>query len=242
MTSAFDVRDCALSFSRDGDQRPIVKALRQGVLVADRVFDDALFNEEFQRVSASFWTPVEVAVRVVELFESTLRALGRKGNKRVTLLDIGSGVGKFCLVAGASRPSFDVHGIEHRPHLVASARDASRRLGLTNAHFHDGAIDDLLPNRPDLSVEDVDGFYLFNPFAENLTERHDRLDSTVDLSDARFLHDIGVMEEILRRARVGALLITYCGFGGLLPRGQYQLVDRQTCAGTLEVWAKVRDW
>ncbi len=201
------------------DSWRIARALRSGVLVDDRVFD-AIYPLPARVRSTLYWTPVEVAVRAASLLANRAGA---------TILDIGSGVGKFCIVASASAHA-DVRGIEHRPHLIDIAREAARRVGVT-ATFDGGAIDEQ-------DAAAIDGFYLYNPFAENLCSTTEYLDTTVELSASRFSRDVDATVRLLSKARLGARVVTYCGFGGDLPDG-FVLALRERCAGNrLELWVK----
>jgi len=198
----------------------IARSLRCGTLVADRVFDE-VFPLAAQGRSSVYWTPVEVAVRAAILLADKAGA---------TILDIGSGVGKFCIVAAAA-VNANARGIEHRPHLVDIAREAAAKIGVAPA-FQIGTIEEQ-------DVSAVDGFYLFNPFAENLCSMPmDRLDASVELSEDRYWRDVAATERLFSRARVGARVVTYCGFGGKLPEG-FVLVLRERCGGgRLELWVK----
>lgn len=197
----------------------IARALRSGTLVADRIFDQ-VFPPAVRARSPLYWTPVEVAVRAANLLVNQAGA---------TILDIGSGVGKFCIIAGAA-VNANVRGIEHRPHLVDIARDAATKLGVA-ATFDGGTIEEQDPSA-------IDGFYMFNPFAENLCIAPECLDETVELSAERFTRDIDATELLLSRARVGARVVTYCGFGGTIPEG-FELTMRELCGGgRLELWIK----
>ena len=196
----------------------IRETLRSGTLVDDRLFDD-VYPLHIRRASSIHWTPVEVAVRAAKL-------LAIEPGARI--LDIGSGVGKFCIVAAAAVDA-RVHGIEHRPHLVAIAERAAARVGVeVTFRTRTFAPED---------AEGVDGIYLFNPFAENVCSSADSIDVTVERSFARFERDIATAEELFRQARVGARVVTYCGFGGRLPAG-YTLATRDRCAGMIELWVK----
>jgi SAM-dependent methyltransferase len=204
------------------DPRRIGDALRRGTLVDDRVFDD-VFPLDVRLRSAVYWTPVEVAVRAAKLLTE------RPG---ATILDVGAGVGKFCIVAAAVVDA-DVRGIEHRPHLVQIARDAAAKIGVTPSFDHGTTADH--------DVARVDGFYFFNPFAENLCPGVDRLDATVELGETRFWRDLGATQEMLSRARIGARVVTFCGLGGELP-STFELAERERCGGgPLELWIKTRE-
>lgn len=196
----------------------IARSLRRGTLIADRVFDE-VFPFEVRRASSVYWTPVEVAVRAATLLAEKPGA---------TILDIGAGVGKFCIIAAAAVKA-RVRGIEHRRPLVDIARQAAAKVGVEPAFEH-GTIESQ-------DARDVDGVYLFNPFAENLCAPADRLDTTVELSESRYWKDVHATEALLANARVGTRVVTYCGFGGHMPDGYVRLL-RERCAGMLELWVK----
>lgn len=184
----------------------------------DRRFD-AVYPPAIRRVSRQHWTPVEVAVRAAGLLAD------RPGAR---LLDIGSGAGKFCIVAAAVTGA-RVSGIEQRGRFVDVAREAAASFGV-DVDFRAGTLADCDPRL-------FDGLYLFNPFGENLCSTKDRLDDTVELGEARFRRDVAAAEDFLRGAAVGTRVVTYCGFGGIMPRG-YERVARERRGGTLELWVR----
>ena len=187
--------------------------------MVDRVFDE-VFPSSARNASSVHWTPVEVAVRAAHLLA------GRRG---ATILDIGAGVGKFCLVAAATKMDLRVRGVEHRSHFVAVARDAAKAMNV-DVDFVHGTLDDH-------AAREVDGVYLFNPFAENLCPPEDRLDDSVECSEMRFWRDIRRTERLLERAPVGTRVVTYCGWGGSMPP-EYHLHLREARGGTIELWVK----
>jgi predicted RNA methylase len=200
------------------DLSDIARTLRSGALVVDVEFDD-VFPLHARRVSRVHWTPVEVATRAARLL------VNRDG---ATILDVGAGVGKFCIVAAATVRA-RVRGIEHRRGLVDIARTAASRVGV-DVDFVHGTLEDE-------DASQVDGVYLFNPFAENLSAPRDRLDRTVEHSLERFWRDVGTTERFLRAARAGTRVVTYCGFGGSMPE-DYVLAHRERHSSTLELWIK----
>jgi SAM-dependent methyltransferase len=197
----------------------IARSLRCGTLVADRVFDE-VFPLAARARSSVYWTPVEIAVRAANLLADRAGA---------TILDIGSGVGKFCIVAAAA-VNANARGIEHRPHLVDIAREAAAKIGVTPT-FDGGTI-------AEQDASTIDGFYLFNPFAENFCSEEDWLDATVELTEERFWSDIEATQDLLSRARVGARVVTYCGFGGEMPEGFELVAGERGGRGRLDLWIK----
>lgn len=199
----------------------IASDLRVGRLVEDPSFDRLLLPE-LRRVSDLFWTPVAAALRAAEWLDA-------EGVDSV--VDIGAGAGKFCVVAAlASRAHFT--GLEQRPRLVAAARSLARQLNVDDrVEFIEGTFGaDPLPRAA--------AYYLFNSFGENLFDVDERLDSDVELGDPRYLRDVRATERMLEDAPVGTFLLTYNGFGGRVPADFSALrVDwRLPCV--LKLWRK----
>jgi SAM-dependent methyltransferase len=189
--------------------------------VDDDTFD-ALYAAPIRDRSQRYWTTVEVARQAASLF-------ARYNARRV--LDIGSGAGKFCLVAACTRPDLDFTGVEHRAHLVETAQAAARRLDLDNVRF-------LQADATDSSWSGFDGFYLYNPFAENLYSVDDHLDDTVELSRRRFMNDVGRVTRCLANVAMGTCVVTYHGFGGPIPSA-FELVHAERAGSDwLRLWVK----
>jgi len=201
------------------EPRALAGALRRREHVLDRVFDEVypLWARSTSRVH---WTPVAVAQRVA----AELTRPGARG----PILDVGAGVGKFCIVASATtgRP---VHGVEHRPHLVRVARRTALELGV-DADVFGGTFEGL-------QAADYSGVYLFNPFGENVCARRDRLDETVELSERRYHADLRAMTTFLRALHPSARVAIYCGWGGVMPDGFVRVSDSDE-GGRLQIWER----
>jgi SAM-dependent methyltransferase len=163
------VRDlhCAQLMNREDRQ-----ALYAGTL-GDEEFD-ALLPEHARTKSQNYWTPLSVAMLVA-------RRLTTHG--ATSVLDVGCGVGKFCIAAAAANPQVQWTGIDRRATLIDDAKALAARVGVENVRFLCG---DALA----LTWEVYDGLYFFNPFSENLVETRDRLDGSVELSLARYLSEV----------------------------------------------------
>jgi hypothetical protein len=188
---------------------------------ADVAFDE-IYPPYIQAISRRFWTPVGVARRAAELFRDA-------GVRYV--LDVGAGVGKFVLAAAAAAPELQFVGVEHREHLVEIARSAQAQLQIRNAFFAVGEAVEMPWFR-------FQGFYFFNPLAENLMDDGDRIDDAVELTEPRFFQDVMRFEHRLRAAPVGTAVVTYHGMSGRMP-ACYRLA-RQEPAGSdwLRLWVK----
>jgi len=183
---------------------------------------DALYPPHIRVMAPRFWTPVAVARRAAILLRDA-------GARRV--LDVGSGVGKFALVAARTAPELRVMGIEQRAHLVELALDAKRTLGLTNVDFTVG-------NATDASWQGYDGLYFFNPFAEHTFEPEARLDDRAELSLNRFARDVLRAHGQLRSVPRGTAVATFYGSSGRMPC-TFDLVSIEpAAAGWLRLWVK----
>ena len=181
---------------------------------------DLVYPAEIQRVSSRFWTPVQAAMTA---------ACWIKASSCTSVLDVGAGVGKFCIVTSLAL-DHPVTGIEQRSHLVDAARRAAAQYEAPTTFEH-GTIEDVDAAR-------FDAFYFFNPFAENVFDADEQLDREVELSERRWFDDLALVERWLSAARDGTLVITYNGFGGRIP-GSYRLVRRTFVAGNwLRAWVK----
>jgi SAM-dependent methyltransferase len=183
---------------------------------------DAFLPPALRLVSGMYWTPVRVARRAAQILDDLEVA---------RVLDVGSGPGKFCVVAGAEVPRISFVGIEHRPHLVAAAQALAVAVGSTNVTFLNG-------DATSLPHAAFDAFYVFNSFAENAFAPENQLDQTVELSRVRRIADVMRVERWLATRPVGTVLLTYHGLGGPIP-GSYERVHVEA-AGTawLRAWRK----
>lgn len=199
----------------------VAHALQMRSCPSDRVFDRFL-PQDIQAVSRQYWTPLVVAVRAAEwLDELDVR----------TVVDIGSGAGKFC-VAAALAGEVRFTGVEQRPRLVAAARALARVFN----------VDDRVRFVPGTfgvgQVPVADAYYLYNPFGENLFGPQEQLDADVELSDERYHRDIDAVERMLTEAELGTCLLTYNGFGGEIPASYTEVrVDREM-PNVLRMWRK----
>jgi len=185
----------------------ISHALRNGSPMDDRDFDRVYPTEQRFR-SWLHWTPLDVAQRACAL-------LAPRSGSRV--LDVGSGVGKVCLV-GALTTDSQWFGIERDSEMVQAAIEAARKLRVeARAHF-------LLGDMTSVTWSEFDAFYLFNPFAESLFTA----DSDLDALGRReaYVENIEFVQHQLSSVGPGTRVVTYHGFGGDMPP-EFDLVQRE---------------
>jgi predicted RNA methylase len=194
--------------------------MRGGRKVTDFRFDQ-VYPSSIRQLSATHWTPIEVAIRAAELLTR---------NENTKILDVGAGCGKFC-TAGALSTRGNFIGVEQRPHLVEVARMAAQELEVSNVSFIHG-------NMVDLDWSQFDAFYLFNPFYENKMKTI-RIDNSVSFGLDRFSRYVEVVRAKLNAMRVGTQVVTYHGFGGDIPTGFHLALKEEIGSSELEMWVKV---
>lgn len=206
--------------SRAATLRRILSAARSGLGDPDYEFDQ-VYPDRVRAVSSRFWTPARVAVRAASLLVS---------GPETRVLDVGAGVGKFCILGAAATGATFV-GIEQRHHFVGLAADAAAAFDVRSATFRAGAFDTV-------RADAFDAFYFFNPFQENLLGPDAHLDDSVPLSLERFRHDTLKAVRMLSEARAGTRVVTYHGMGVRMPPGFTRIEQESHRSGHLELWIK----
>jgi len=200
----------------------IASALRARRPLHDHDFDRFL-PPDLRLASGTYWTPLEVATQAaVWLDEAGI----------TSVVDIGSGAGKFC-VAGALAGRCRFTGLEQRNRLVFAGRQLARQFAVEDrVEFVHGIFGEV-------PTPMAEAYYFFNSFGENLFERDDRLDDEAELSDERYKRDIDRAVVFLRSVPVGTYVLTYNGFGGRLPRDYEELRIDRKLPNTLRLSRKV---
>jgi SAM-dependent methyltransferase len=179
-----------------------------------------LYPLAIQQLARRHWTSLAIAQTVVSFLTP---AAGAK------VLDIGSGVGKFCLTGAHHQPAAQFFGIEQRKDLVAHAETARAILGLPNAHFIHG-------NFTDLDFSQYDHFYFYNSFYEHLVDT-DKIDERITFSESLYNYYYRCLYKKLEKMPAGTRLATFHTLEDKVPPGYY-LADAQM--GTLlKFWVKI---
>ena len=169
----------------------IIQSIRYDLPISDVDFDK-LYSPYIQSLSELHWTSIEVAKKAASF-------LVQSSDTKV--LDIGSGVGKFCIV-GASTTSGVFYGVEQRKELV----DISRQI-ISDHHVHNVKI--LHSNIIDIDFSNYNSYYFFNSFYENIEESR-MMDCSVTTSNLHYQQYRDYMYLQLLKAPIGTRLATYC--------------------------------
>ncbi|HVI48938.1 MAG TPA: class I SAM-dependent methyltransferase [Chitinophaga sp.] len=191
---------------------------RRGWYLNDAAFD-WLYPERIQQLSRQHWTPLSIARRAAQFLVS--------GNG-TRILDIGSGVGKFCLTAAHYFPEASFCGIEQRRELYHFAMAAREATGAQNVDFIHG-------NFTQIDLEEYDHFYFYNAFFENLaSEGH--IDKQIAYSTSLYTYYSRYLSRALDNKPSGTRLVTFHSLEDEVPPS-YQLVDASVDF-MLKMWIK----
>jgi SAM-dependent methyltransferase len=200
--------------------REIISNLANQVVVSDSVFDATIYPQEMQELSKTHWTPIRVATEAVRMLATT---------ERTRVLDVGSGCGKFCLVASLlSKGSFV--GVEIRQNLYEIANRKKEKLQADNVEF-------LLGDMSELNWTKFDAFYLYNPFYENVAS-YNLIDNAIPLTKEHFSRYTATVTAQLRKCKVNTRVVTYHGFGGDMPNDYFCEETKKIGSGELNLWIK----
>ena len=191
--------------------------LKQGEVVTDEEFD-VIYPTEIQTLSRRHFTPIAIAKMAAEY-------LADQPNARI--LDIGSGVGKFCMI-GAACTKGHFTGVEQRENLNNLANTLAKEYDLTNVKF-------IHSNIMDIDFKQFNGFYFFNAFFENII-KDESIDKEVELDKQLFfLYSLYVRKQ-LGKMPIGTKLATYYAFSEEIPLN-YTVVET-ALEGKFKTWVK----
>lgn len=151
-----------------------------------------LYPFSVRSLAHQHWTPLRIA-RKAAAFLAT--------GKGVKVLDIGCGVGKFCLAAAYDHPDTVFCGVEQRKNLLAHAETAREILGLKNVHF-------VHSNFTQLDLRQYDHFYFYNSFYENLSGT-DKIDDSIAYSNELYDYYSYYLAKELEEMPAGTRIVTF---------------------------------
>lgn len=188
------------------------------IFSSDTAFD-SLYSLRAQQLSSIHWTPIEIAKRA---------AAHLTGGPGKNILDIGSGVGKFCIIAAHNFPDHIFYGVEQRKALIDEAIIAQNATNTLNAKFIHANFNEL---DPDL----YDHFYFYNSFSENVVHEQP-IDNLVHTSEAIYNEYLSLFYQLLEDKPSGTRLAAFHCPEGYVP-SSYQRVRYHT-GEMLSLWIK----
>lgn len=159
-----------------------------------------LYPQPVRALARMHWTPLYIVQKVVSYLAP---------NNKVKILDIGSGVGKFCLAGAFYKPSVSFFGVEQRKSLITHAEYVREKLGFQNVHF-------LHRNFTQINLCEYDHFYFYNSFFENL-DGAEKIDNEIDYSNELYNYYSIYLYNQLEKMPIGTRVATYCSWGDEMP-------------------------
>jgi SAM-dependent methyltransferase len=187
------------------------------LFINDAAFD-WMYPKHFQQLS-KHWTPLVIARKAAEF-------LAEPG---ADVLDIGSGIGKFCLAAGYHFPETYFYGVEQRNELIYLAEEAKGFTKLSNVNF-------FYANITQINFERFDHFYFYNSFYENI-DTANKIDDTLELSESLYTYYTQYLYSALETKPSGTRLVTFQSLEHEVPPG-FKLAD-VSFDPLLKMWIKV---
>ncbi len=201
----------------DKEMIMVADFLRLGMPVKDTEFD-SIYPASLRKMSKRHFTEVDVAIKASQL-------LVTKPKQRV--LDIGSGVGKFCFVASSSSEALYT-GVDYRKHFVELCKDITVKYGFRNVNFIHADI-------MHIDFSKYDSFYFFNSFQEH-TDRTAKLDDTIEVNLEKFHTYTEYLKNEFDKLPDGTRIVTYHVYPNQIP-SSYRLVSMHF-DGLLTCWEK----
>jgi SAM-dependent methyltransferase len=179
-----------------------------------------LYPKEISALASRHWTPLSVAKEAAAFLAVGL-------NTRI--LDIGSGVGKFCLIGAKLYPNTVFAGIEQRKSLTQIAQSVALELSLSNTEFLTG-------NFTEINFAQYQHFYFYNAFYENLID-NDAIDQNVVQSHELFNLYNRKLYKQLKQLPSGTRIATFHSSENEMP-SSYQVVGVGS-NDDLKFWVKL---
>lgn len=168
----------------------IIEKFKTNLTVFDDEFD-MVFPEDVREHSNRHYTSVFLAQKAAEFLVSS-------ENDRI--LDIGSGIGKFCLV-GALTTQGHFTGVEYRKYQSEIAKECAERNSIANVNF-------IHANILDITFDAYSGFYMFNPFLEQI-DRTAKMDHLIKGEMENYRRFNEYVQAELEKKPKGTRLATY---------------------------------
>jgi SAM-dependent methyltransferase len=179
---------------------------------------DWIYPEHLQLMSLKQWSPIAIARKAAEYLAV----------RNAKILDVGSGIGKFCLTAAHFYPDCFYFGVEQRHELVHYANTAKKYLGMDNVNF-------IHANITQVNFREFDHFYFYNSFYENIDQKN-AIDDTIATSHSLYTYYSQYLMSVLKEKPQGTRVVTYQSLGEIIPP-DYKLIDL-SCDSLLRLWIK----
>jgi len=205
-------------YAHNNNEGPLRRINANERLFSDDAAFDWIYPLDIGAKSKKHWTPLNIARKAAEFL----------AEPDATVLDVGSGAGKFCLTGAFEYPETIFFGVEQRHELVLCSEQAKNYIGLTNVHF-------LYANMTQVRFSEFDNFYFYNSFYENI-DGEDAIDNNIETSYSLYSYYTRYLHTELQKTRPGTKLVTFHSSGVEVPQS-FRLADMSDDM-LLQMWIK----
>jgi len=195
----------------------ITEYLKLNLPIQDNEFD-LIYPAQYRKIAKRHFTPVDVAIKAAELVVTKTKQ---------QILDIGSGLGKFCFVASSYTDAFYT-GVDYRKHFIDLSTKLAIKHRFNNVQF---VYDNIL----NVDFKNYSGFYFFNSFQEHI-DPSCKIDETVEMNYRNFKLFSEHLKCQWAKMPVGTRIVTYHAYLDQIP-DSYELVSMHF-DGLLKCWEK----
>ena len=181
---------------------------------------DLLYPEKYRKHSLVYWTPVKVAQEALEWLNV---------KKDTHVLDIGSGIGKFCSV-GAMCTHGQFTGVEKRLDLIKVANSVNKKLNIHNVEYIHSDI-------TEIDFQKYNSFYYYNPFCEQISIS-EVIDNSISFSPEKYREYEDYVIEQFEDLPINTKVVTYFSETFTFP-DSYELKGLKL-EGKLALWIKTK--
>ncbi|WP_317897739.1 class I SAM-dependent methyltransferase [Aurantibacillus circumpalustris] len=196
----------------------IADYLRLNIPLKDAEFD-TIYPTEMRKMSKRHFTEIDVAIIAAQFLVT---------KPKQKILDIGSGLGKFCFVAG-SYTDASYTGVDYRKHFVELCDELTTKHKFKNVRFiHNDVVN--------VDFTEFDSFYFFNSFLEHW-DHGAGLDDTVILNYHNYKRYSEFLKNQFEKLPDGTRIVTYHAERDQIP-DSYKLLNTYY-NGLLNCWEKI---
>lgn len=198
----------------------VFDTLRTDRYIDDKEFD-LIFPPRIKTLSERHWTPIIVA-KIASTF------LCHQAGLRI--LDIGSGVGKFCLVGATLQPTCTFFGLDIREYFIKIANKLKKKHAILNAVFE-------CRDMMETDISTYDGIYFYNSFQEKIDDTS-VMDDTSSISHEMYNTYSQHLYQKFLEMPVGTRLVTYHTSEFFVPEN-YKMVEHHLM-GKVKCYVKTK--
>lgn len=183
----------------------IAAYLKSNIPVKDKEFD-LIYPIHLRKLSKRHFTGIDIAITAARFLAS------KPGQK---ILDIGSGLGKFCFVAGSCTDAIYT-GVEYRENFVELSNQLATKHHFKNVSF-------IHENITDVDFSKYTGFYFFNSFLEQI-DNTCVLDEIKEVNEENYFVFSDYMKNEWAKMPIGTRLVCYHTYTSQIPES-YTLME-----------------